>query len=53
MAVVANNLISGGVCRPATWKAQCAGKATERELVDCMLDRYVDNECLWFSRAIG
>jgi hypothetical protein len=46
MAVVANNLLNNEACRPATWKKECADRAAdERELVDCMLDRYVANAC--------
>jgi len=52
MAVVANNLRSGSSCRPATWKQQCAmHKSDETKLVDCMLDRYVQNSCRGSQRG--
>jgi hypothetical protein len=45
MAVVANNLVDKTLCRPASWKATCAGQADETKLVDCMLEQYVSNAC--------
>lgn len=45
MVVVANNLLNNQDCRPAAWKAACAGQPDEKRLVDCMLDRYVEHEC--------
>jgi hypothetical protein len=51
MAVVANNLRGGEDCRPATWKATCAGQPDEKRLVDCMLDQYVAHECRGSRRA--
>jgi hypothetical protein len=45
MAVVANNLVSKAACRPASWKAKCAGKPDETAVVRCMLEEYAENAC--------
>jgi hypothetical protein len=45
MAVVSNNLAKGAACKPETWKDQCAGFAKESDMVDCMLEKYVENNC--------
>ncbi|MBN8901432.1 MAG: hypothetical protein J0H57_10415 [Rhodospirillales bacterium] len=51
MAVVANNLVNTPACKPATWKAACSDQVDERRLVNCMLDRYVANECRGSARG--
>ena len=51
MAVVANNLLRSDVCRPETWLKACGGQTDEIKLVDCMLDRYVENSCRGSSRG--
>ena len=45
MAVVGNNLAPRSECKPAAWKAACAGQANETDLVNCMLDQYVMHRC--------
>jgi hypothetical protein len=45
LAVVANNLPNRPECRPATWKQQCQDQRNEAELVDCMMQKYVDGAC--------
>jgi len=45
MAVVGNNLVDTAVCKPAAWKAKCAGKPDEKTLVACMLEQYAKNAC--------
>lgn len=45
IAVLANNLKRTESCKPSAWKDACKGKVDERDLVDCMLERYVQNEC--------
>lgn len=45
IAVLANNLKGTASCRPSAWKDACKGRADERNLVDCMLEQYVKNEC--------
>ncbi|WP_152513702.1 hypothetical protein [Sinorhizobium meliloti] len=45
MAVLANNLKRTNACKPSVWKAACSKKPTEREVVDCMLQKYIDGTC--------
>jgi len=45
MAVVANNLRSTPQCKPATWMQQCKNHESEPQVVDCMLDKYVQGAC--------
>lgn len=45
MAVVANNLRPTAQCQPETWKQQCRDRSSEPQVVDCMLDKYVQGAC--------
>lgn len=45
MAVVANNLRAGSKCRPETWMQECKSRGTEAQIVDCMLDKYLQGAC--------
>jgi hypothetical protein len=51
MAVLGNNLVNSAACRPAAWKASCARKKDETQLVDCMLDEYVAHACRGSKRG--
>lgn len=51
MAVVGNNLLKSSACKPTRWKATCAAKKEEKELVDCMLDEYVKHTCRGSERG--
>jgi len=45
MAVVENNLRAGSECRPETWMQECKSRGPEAQIVDCMLDRYLQGAC--------
>jgi hypothetical protein len=45
MAVVANNLRGSAECNPVKWKQECQSHGSEAQIVDCMLDKYVQNAC--------
>jgi len=45
MAVVANNLRGSSDCKPETWKQECQSHGSEAQVVDCMLDKYVEHAC--------
>ena len=46
MAVVANNLhLERSECRPKNWMQECKSRGTEPQIVDCMLDKYVQGAC--------
>jgi hypothetical protein len=46
LAVVANNLRSTSQCKPENWMQQCKDpRKSEAQVVDCMLDKYVQGAC--------
>lgn len=45
MAVVANNLRPKSECKPENWIHECKSRGSETQIVDCMLDKYVQGEC--------
>jgi hypothetical protein len=45
MAVVANNLRRDSQCKPETWLQECKDRGIESQVVDCMLDKYVQRAC--------
>jgi hypothetical protein len=48
LAVVKNNLKDGEKhpeCSPTKWKQQCQNRGSEAEVVDCMMQKYVDGTC--------
>jgi hypothetical protein len=45
MAVVANNLRPSSGCKPENWMQECKSRGSEAQIVDCMLDKYVQGAC--------
>jgi hypothetical protein len=45
MAVVANNLLPSSECKPENWMKECKNRGSEAQIVDCMLDQYVEGAC--------
>ena len=45
MAVVANNLRPSSGCKPENWMQECKSRGSEAQIVNCMLDKYVQGAC--------
>jgi hypothetical protein len=45
MAVVPNNLFPSPECKPENWMQECESGGNETQIVDCMLDKYVQSAC--------